>query len=191
MSYTNTKVKGNSVLRSTSFFIFLALMICLTGCRKPLFEEIDLFTSGTEGYDTYRIPAFITTKTGTLLAFCEGRKDSQQDSGDIDLLLKRSGDGGKTWSKQTLIWDDGENVCGNPCPVVDQETGTIWLFMTWNKGSDNEVTIDLGLSQDSRRVFISSSKDDGLTWSKPVDITTSIKSRWWRWYATGQGKAFS
>ena len=188
MSYTNTKVKGNSVLRSTSFFIFLALMICLTGCRKPLFEEIDLFTSGTEGYDTYRIPAFITTKTGTLLAFCEGRKDSQQDSGDIDLLLKRSGDGGKTWSKQTLIWDDGENVCGNPCPVVDQETGTIWLFMTWNKGSDNEVTIDLGLSQDSRRVFISSSKDDGLTWSKPVDITTSIKSRWWRWYATGPGK---
>ena len=188
MSYTNTKVKGNSVLRSTSFFIFLALMICLTGCRKPLFEEIDLFTSGTEGYDTYRIPAFITTKTGTLLAFCEGRKDSQQDSGDIDLLLKRSGDGGKTWSKQTLIWDDGENVCGNPCPVVDQETGTIWLFMTWNKGSDNEVTIDLGLSQDSRRVFISSSKDDGLTWSKPVDITTSVKPRWWRWYATGPGK---
>ena len=188
MSDTSAKVTRKIVFRAPGFFMVLVLLFCMNGCLEPRFEEIDLFTSGTDGYDTYRIPAFITTRTGALLAFCEGRKDSQQDSGDIDLIFKRSGDGGKTWSKQGVIWDDGENVCGNPCPVVDQETGTIWLFMTWNNGSDNEVTIDLGLSKDSRRVFVSSSVDDGLTWSKPVDITTSVKSPLWRWYATGPGK---
>jgi sialidase-1 len=187
MSGAKVKASGLSVIGSCCLVIVL-LFSFLYGCQLPRFEEDDLFTAGTDGYDSYRIPSLVTTRAGTLLAFCEGRKDSQQDSGNIDLLLKRSTDGGKTWSRQTLIWDDGENVCGNPCPVVDQETGTIWLLMTWNKGSDNEVSIDLGLSQDTRRVFICSSEDDGLTWSKPEDITSSAKSRLWRWYATGPGK---
>jgi len=188
MTTMKATFRGRFVIQACSLFLFFILVFSTSACRKPVFEESDLFRSGSEGYDTYRIPSFITTKTGALLAFCEGRKNSEQDSGDIDLLFKRSTDGGKTWSTQSAIWDDGENVCGNPCPVVDLETGTIWLFMTWNKGSDNEVTIDLGLSHDTRRVFICSSDDDGINWSKPIDITSSVKPRLWRWYATGPGK---
>ena len=88
---------------------------------------VPVFTGGTNAYDTYRIPALIATNTGTLPAFCEGRRNGRSDTGNIDLLLKRSANGGKTWSEQQIVWDDGANTCGNPCPVVDRTTGVIWL----------------------------------------------------------------
>jgi len=150
-------------------------------------KQTSVFISGTDGYHTYRIPALLVTKKGTLLAFCEGRKNSRSDSGDIDLLLKRSEDAGKTWSKQQLVWDDKANTCGNPCPVQDQETGTIWLLMTWNRGDDLEAEIKKNTSKDTRRVWISRSSNDGLTWSRPVQITNTTKRPQWRWYATGPG----
>jgi len=61
-------------------------------------EQAAVFVSGREGYHTYRIPSLLVTAKGTLLAFCEGRKKGRGDGGDIDLLLKRSTDGGKTWA---------------------------------------------------------------------------------------------
>lgn len=147
----------------------------------------DVFVSGTDDYHTYRIPSLLVAGNGTLLAFCEGRKNSRRDQGDIDLLLKRSNDGGKTWSKQQVIWDDGANTCGNPCPVLDQDTGTIWLLMTWNRGDDDENAIKKGTSKDTRRVWVSRSEDNGITWSKPSEITNAVKQPQWLWYATGPG----
>jgi len=61
-------------------------------------EQVDIFSGGEDGYHTYRIPSLLVTKSGTLLAFCEGRRNSRQDWGDIDIVVKRSGDGGQTWS---------------------------------------------------------------------------------------------
>jgi sialidase-1 len=145
------------------------------------------FVSGTDGYDTYRIPALIVTGNGTLLAFCEGRKSSRSDTGDIDLLVKRSTDGGKTWSGQRVVWDDGANTCGNPCPVIDQTTGVIWLPMTWNHGEDDEREIMNNAGRDTRRAFVTRSDDNGLTWSKPREITAAVKRPEWRWCATGPG----
>jgi len=149
--------------------------------------ERQVFISGIGGYHTYRIPAMVVTNKGTILAFCEGRKNSSSDTGDIDLLLRRSTDNGKTWAKVQIIRDDRENVCGNPCPVSDRETGTIWLLMTWNLGGDHEKYIIDGTSKDTRRVFITSSGDDGLTWEKPKEITPNVKKPNWTWYATGPG----
>ncbi len=146
-----------------------------------------LFVSGTGGYNTYRIPALLVTARGTLLAFCEGRKRSRSDSGDIDTVMRRSEDKGGTWSKQTVLWDDGPNTCGNPCPVVDRDTGTIWLLSTWNRGDDHEGAIVGGTSKDTRRVFVCRSDDDGLTWTEPEEITGSAKKDSWSWYATGPG----
>jgi sialidase-1 len=145
----------------------------------------DLFVSGADGYHTYRIPVLLVSKRGTLLAFCEGRKHASRDSGKVDLLLKRSTDGGRTWSPQQIVWADGENTCGNPAPVQDETTGTIWLLMTRNLGSDNEDAITRGSSRDTRRVFISHSLDDGLSWSAPKEITSAVKKTNWFWYATG------
>lgn len=145
----------------------------------------DVFISRTDGYDTYRIPAIVVTTNGTVLAFCEGRKNSRNDTGKIDLLLKRSTDGGKTWSAQQIVRSDAENVCGNPAPVLDEATGVVWLLMTWNLGTDGEREIGSGTSKDTRRVFVTHSEDNGVSWAKPQEITASVKKADWRWYATG------
>lgn len=151
----------------------------------PLFQSG--FAGGQDGYHTYRIPALAVTRSGTVLAICEGRKNSWGDSGDIDLVIKRSTDQGRTWSGQKVLWDDGANTCGNPCVVVDRETGSIFLFSTWNLGEDHEGQIIDGTSKDTRRVFFLRSDDDGVTWSKPLEVTRDVKKTGWTWYATGPG----
>jgi sialidase-1 len=123
------------------------------------------------------------TKAGTVLVFCEGRTGG--DSGDIDVIMRRSTDGGMSFDDPQVIWNDGKNCCGNPTPVIDVSTGTIYLFMTWNLGTDDEKSIMNGSSKDTRRVSMTSSTDDGKTWSEPRDITQDVKKDHWRWYATG------
>jgi sialidase-1 len=149
--------------------------------------QTDVFGAGAGGYHTYRIPSLLVTTKGTLLAFCEGRKDGRGDSGDIDLVLRRSRDGGKTWGPLQVVWDDGPNTCGNPCPVVDRSTGTVWLLMTHNLGQDTEAAIVGGTAKGTRTVWVTKSTDDGETWSKPVEITRAVKKPDWTWYATGPG----
>src|SRR5260370_26634611 len=68
----------------------------IVAAARVQLTQTEVFRSGEGGYHTYRIPALITSRKGTLLAFCEGRRQSRGDSGDIDLLLKRSFDQGKT-----------------------------------------------------------------------------------------------
>jgi sialidase-1 len=167
-------------IRIALFFVGAPLI------AQPSFDEQALFVSGQNGYHTYRIPAIVRTNAGTLLAFCEGRKNSSSDTGDIDLLLRRSTDNGSTWSPQQLVWSDGVNTCGNPAPVVAAD-GTIWLLSTRNLGSDSESMIVNGTSTDTRRVFKLSSTDDGLTWSPATEITATTKQAGWTWYATGPG----
>ena len=167
------------------------LMILFTGCKtsqkivNPALKNNNLFSSGSDDYNTFRIPAIVTSKKGTALAFAEGRKNGSSDTGNIDLVLRRSIDNGKTWSPLKVIWDDGDNVCGNPAPVVDYTTGTIYLLSTWNLGSDHESQIINQTSKDSRRIFVLQSTDDGMTWSTPLEITKSVKLADWSWYATG------
>jgi sialidase-1 len=89
-----------------------------------------------------------------LLAFCEGRMAGRSDTGNIDLLLRRSTDGGKTWSPTQVVWDDEGNTCGNPCPVVDQKTGAILLLLTHNLGIDHEREIIAQTSKGTRTVWL-------------------------------------
>jgi hypothetical protein len=149
---------------------------------------VDLFES-KKGGTHYRIPALITTKTGTLLAFCEARRSSLDDAGDIDLVVRRSTDGGESWSPDKIVWDAASDTCGNPCPVVDQTTGRIWLPMTWNRGSDHEGAILAGKSKNPRHVYMTYSDDDGQTWATPTNLSKTAARHGWRWYATGPGNA--
>lgn len=155
--------------------------------EKSFFSQTEVYTSGAEGYHTYRIPALVLTKKGTLLAFAEGRKGGASDTGEIDLLLKRSSDGGESWTNQQIVWDDGTNTCGNPCPVVDRKTGRVHLLMTGNLGIDHERDIIAGTSKSTRTVWYAFSDDDGVTWSKAREITDAVKEKNWTWYATGPG----
>ena len=152
----------------------LALLLIVISSPAAGLVQTPVFVSGKDGYHTYRIPALIVTKKGTLLAFCEGRKTGRGDHGDLDLLVKRSSDFGKTWSPQSIVHEEGGGAkvtIGNPCPVVDQSTGFIWMSMC----------------RDNKKVFITHSKDDGQTWSKPKDISAVATQPNWTWVATGPG----
>lgn len=153
----------------------------------PELVQTPVFVSGEGGYHTYRIPALVVTTKGTVLAFCEGRKHSTSDTGDIDLLVRRSTDQGEHFAPPRVVWDDGPNTCGNPCPVVDQDTGILWLLLTHNLGQDHERQIIDRTSKGTRTVWVSHSTDDGITWSPPREITASTKRPEWTWYATGPG----
>ncbi|MGN6418756.1 MAG: sialidase family protein [Pseudobacter sp.] len=148
-------------------------------------DSLYIFKERSDGYRCYRIPAIIKAKDGTLLAFAEARKNGCGDEGDIDLVVKRSTDGGKTWGPLIKVWDDGVNTCGNPAPVVDQATGRIVMLMTWNHGEDHISEIGDGTSIDTRRVYLTHSDDNGVTWTTATEITATVKRPEWGWYATG------
>ena len=154
---------------------------------SPAPQFTDVYSAGENGYHTYRIPAVIATPAGTLLAFAEARRAGAADAGDIDLVLKRSKDGGTSWSPIQMVGDNGANTFGNPCPVVDRKSGSIWLLATQNRGTDREKDIIAGTSAASRTVWAMRSDDDGATWSAAVEITASVKRPEWTWYATGPG----
>lgn len=142
---------------------------------QPALEEQVLFARGEGGYFCFRIPAIVEA-TGTLLAFAEGRVTSCGDAGDIDLVLKRSSDGGKTWTPLQVVLEGRGDTRGNPVPIVDERTGRVVLMTTYNPGT----------SPRDRRPFVQYSDDHGATWSAPRELTAEIKPpEWNRWYATG------
>jgi hypothetical protein len=128
----------------------------------PWIEQHSLFISGENGYHTYRIPALVTAVDGTLLAFCEGRKGGRGDAGEIDLLLTRSHDQGQSWEAVQVVVSEVGMTCGNPCPVVDGETGVIWLPFCKNLADGDEDLITQGKAP--RTVWITSSRDNGQRW---------------------------
>ncbi|KUM80321.1 sialidase family protein [Streptomyces curacoi] len=159
-----------------------------TGCTSSV-----PYVSGEGGYDTYRIPATITTPRGTVLAFAEGRHDGAGDTGDIDVVLRRSLDGGCSWGPLTVVAAGNGDTLGNPAPVVDPRTGAVVLVTSYNSGAVTEAEIMRGEAtpEQSRRVFVQRSLDDGRHFSAPRDITRQVKPANWRWYATGPGHAIA
>ena len=148
-------------------------------------EAVDVFVGGEDGYDTFRIPALIATPGGVLLAFAEGRKRSSSDTGNIDLVLKRSFDGGATWQPLQVVADFGYATCGNPAPIIDRDSGDVVLPFTYNQGWTWEPLINLGIG--SREVYLTRSHDGGASWDAPIKISDDVKLDGWRWYATGPG----
>jgi sialidase-1 len=168
--------------------VFSALILTLFAAAAAVEpQQVDVYVGGQDGYRTYRIPSLVVTTRGTVLAFCEGRKYGDADAGKIDLLLKRSTDGGRTFSRQQIVWADENNTCGNPCAVVERQTGKVVLLMTHNLGSDMEWDIMDRKSKGTRTAWLTESGDDGRTWSPPRQITRQVKPAEWTWYATGPG----
>ena len=165
--------------------------------------DVPVFVSGTEGYKSFRIPAAIALPNGDILAFCEGRVHGAGDFGDIDIVVKRSKDKGKTWGTLHIAVDMDSLQAGNPAPVVDltdpaYPQGRIFLFYNTGNNHEGEVRKGNGL----REVWYKASSDNGLTWSEPVNITTQTHrpkqpqvnaaynfSEDWRSYANTPGHA--
>ncbi|MFB7630062.1 exo-alpha-sialidase [Streptomyces sp. NPDC056149] len=148
------------------------------------FDQRVVFKAAQEkGYFCFRIPAIVRTVRGTLLAFAEGRVHDCGDAGDIDLVVKRSTDGGRTWGPLKVINHGDGDTHGNPVPLVDRRTGRIVLAETYNKGRTDGLSCDVPCD---RTPHLQYSDDDGATWSVPRDLTRSIRPRRWNsWYATG------
>ncbi|MGX1911878.1 exo-alpha-sialidase [Streptomyces phaeochromogenes] len=148
------------------------------------FEQQVLFKASQDpGYACYRIPAVVKTTKGTLLAFAEGRVNDCSDAGDIDIVLKRSTDGGRTWGPLQVVNEGAGDTHGNPAPIVDRETGRVVLAETYNTGRPGGGNCDVPCD---RTPHMQHSDDDGLTWSEPRDLSDEIlPAHWNSWYATG------
>ncbi|MGW4525457.1 sialidase family protein [Amycolatopsis sp. NPDC004378] len=147
------------------------------------------FTSGTEGYDTFRIPAVVRAANGSLVAFAEGRRDSAGDSGAIRTVSRTSADGGCTWGPLSVVDSNGDATAGNPAPVVTRDGELVLLTVHNGLVSERQIMFGQASARDTRRVFVLRSRDNGRTWSPARDITAGTKLPGWRWYATGPGHA--
>lgn len=160
-------------------------MACSVIAAEP--EQKLLFNSGKDGYPRFRIPSLMVTAQNEVLAICEGRADGGGLVGNIDIVLRRSRDSGQTWGPIEVVADEGSNTLGNPCPVIDRTTGTIWLGLSRSLGTDTEAQIVAGTSNETTRALITSSTDGGKTWAPLKDITSSAKAADWTWFGTGPG----
>jgi sialidase-1 len=172
-------------------FLLLALCLGTLHAAEPLLEKSAVFPPGMNGIARYRIPGIVVTTKGTVLAYSEARKNGSADWGEIEVHLRRSTDGGKTWEPAQHIAhkgprlegnphkkDDGgarEQTVNNPVAIVDRDTGTIEMLYCINYA----------------RCFSMRSTDDGVTWSSPVEITATFepfRKRYdWKVNATGPG----
>lgn len=162
----------------------------MTFAAESQMESSEVFPPGMNGITRYRIPGIVVTQKGTVLAYCEARKDSGGDWGEIEIHLRRSFDGGKTWQPSRIIAHHGDRIEGNPkkknggereqtvnnpVAIVDRTTNAIEFLYCINYA----------------RCFSMRSLDDGLTWSLPVEITSTFepfrKQYDWRVIATGPG----
>ncbi|MFI1715256.1 exo-alpha-sialidase [Streptomyces litmocidini] len=142
-----------------------------------------------EDYYCTRIPAVVTSRTGVLLAFAEGRTrlttTGCHDVGDNDIVLRRSLDGGATWQPlQIVVGGSDELAHGNPAPVVDAVTGRITLLYSssdWNHDATRPSRTGY-----PRSVHAVHSMDGGATWSASVP-QPQLKAAGWGWVSTGPG----
>ncbi|HEU4858086.1 MAG TPA: sialidase family protein [Rhodanobacteraceae bacterium] len=151
---------------------------------------VPVFVSGREGYRSFRIPAIVRLPDHDLLAFADGRVDGPADFGDVKVVMKRSRDGGRTWSGLQVVASNGSLQADNAAPVVDRldpayPHGRLCLF--YDTGDQPEQAIRRGIGQ--REVWYAASTDGGHRWSAPVNITAQVKKSGWRAYANTPGHA--
>ncbi len=139
--------------------------------------------SRQDGVHTSRIPGLATTNAGTLIGVYDLRYQSSGDlPGDIDVGMSRSTDGGRTWEETRVIMDMGNDKewkydgIGDPAVLLDKNTGTIWVAATWSHGNRSWTGSGPGLKpEETGQLILVRSDDDGITWSKPINITEQVK----------------
>ena len=129
----------------------------------------EVFRDGVGAYRHYRIPSLVSTPSNVVLALAEGRMQ-KTDHGWVDIVLRRSFDGGATWSPTTVVHTESNAThrvtIGNPTPLVDAP----------------EVV--LLLNRENAEILLTRSLDDGATWSPPRQISWSRPPEW-QWLAVG------
>jgi sialidase-1 len=136
-------------------------------------ERISVFDAKKLGYINCRIPGIAVTQRGTVMAWCEARHGKGGDWDPIEILLRRSEDGGRHWDEPFHLAGDGKRTYNNPVAIVDQKNSAIhFLYCV-----------------EYARCYSMRSEDDGKTFSPPIDITPTFeefkKDYGWNVIATG------
>ena len=195
--YVSMNINSSKVDLSDTFTCKVS-RITLDGHEVPITEQghsqgrrygIALRNHGDDGVDTYRIPGLARMKNGKLIAVYDIRWNTYYDlQADIDIGFQTSSDGGRTWSKMGVAMDFGEygglpkdqNGCGDPCVLVDDTTGDIFVFAIWAHGLEGRASIFSSKDGfdpiDVAQLAMVKSTDGGKTWSTPVSITPSVKN---------------
>lgn len=175
-------------MRKLLFILFLSAGLFRTAYAQT--PVIPVYQAGQEGYKSYRIPAIIALRNNDLLAFAEGRVNDASDFGHVNIVMKKSHDGGRSWSPLQVVAANDTLQAGNPAPVLDltdpaYPQGRIFLFYNTGNAPEGEIRKGKG----SREVWYRTSIDGGTTWSPPVNITRQVKRSGWRSYANTPGHA--
>lgn len=155
--------------------------------------------SGWDGVAKYRIPGIVRSNKGTLIAVYDARWNGFPDlPADIDVMCSRSFDGGETWEPMQVVMDfkgddETKEGVGDPCALVDPETGRIWVAALWAHNGRSTAASEPGLLfGKSGRYVICYSDDDGATWSEPRDITNeAAPNAEWRLFFQGPGNGIA
>lgn len=146
--------------------------------RMPCTAPTTLFAPETEPagvrrHPVFRIPAVVATGGGDLLAFCEAR-ESDHDHGNIDLVMLRSRDGGRTWGEWQVVVASGADTTGNPCPIADGDH----VHLLYARAA-------AAARSERQELWHIESRNGGRTWSAPRDITGQIRTADTRFVAVG------
>ena len=163
-------MKPHYLTSATLLFVAFA-----ASAAEPFLEKLDLFTAGEGGFKRYHIPGVVVTAKGTVLAWCEARKNNG-DWDDIQILLRRSTDDGKTWSEPKSIANVPGPKTKNPFALAVKGVRT--EDVTYNNPvliADRDGTVHMLFCLEYMRCFYQQSGDDGLTWSQPVEITPTFE----------------
>ncbi|MCG8602668.1 MAG: FAD-dependent oxidoreductase [Verrucomicrobiales bacterium] len=168
----------------------LAALLPSLRAGDPFLEKVDLFETGDLGYQRFHIPGIVVTAKGSVLAWCEARKNDGRDWDDIDILLRRSTNEGRTWSDaQKIVHVEGEKTKN---PFALQLSHTDPDSVTYNNPvliADRDGTVHMLFCLEYMRCFYQRSDDDGVTWSQPTEITGTFsaftKDYDWKVLATG------
>ncbi len=183
------------LLRTTLLILFPFLLLVSplpAGADDPVPQPqvTDVFPPGLNGVARYRIPGMVVSTQGTVLAYCEARRNDSKDWGEIEIHLRRSTDGGITWLPAQQIAHHGPRIEGNPRkPAGGEHEQTVNNPVAVVDSASGAVTLLYCINY--ARCFRISSSDDGITWSQPTEITPSFSHfrQWYDWkvIATGPG----